>query len=126
MDWRYPTPTEKSSLLEPVVRLMKVYGISLTRASLAFTRISSNNLYPMASNFILFTMWRLNAKNPDIGSLIFIPRPCCAILVAPLLISFLLNGHPEIPPPDTYLDATTISQSVFCSSSTILGMVCGG
>src|SRR5205807_155569 len=112
-DLTYSIAIDVSSLLEPSLRFMNSYGISLTLTPRAFTSISKSILYPMASNLILLIILRLNAKNPDMGSLIFIPSPCLAILVAPLLIIFLLNGQPFTAPPLTYLDATTISHSDF-------------
>src|ERR671924_974887 len=80
----------------------------------------------MASNLTPLIMSRLNAKNPDIGSLTCMPWAPCAILVAPLLISLRLKGQPTTEPTLMYRDATTKSHLGFWSSSSMCGIVWGG
>jgi hypothetical protein len=80
----------------------------------------------MTSNFNSLGIFCLNTKKLDIGSLILIPRNFFAILLPILLNNFLFNDQSLIPPLETYLDTTTISEWDFFNASIIFGMICGG
>src|SRR5207244_12219334 len=98
--------------------------IALTFArTLLFISGSLENLYLLEFALMSPIRLRLHMKYPDIGSLTFLmPNTKCDSLMAPLLINRRLSDHPSTEPPFTYLDAITISQLEFLSSSIIFVM----